>query len=194
MSAHIAASIPSYWIPAHVRAVVTPTGVVLLDLFRNRYFGLGVADASAMAALAENWTEASTVIQPLDAMPIELAAQKAVALSEAGLTSSTPADKPFAIQKVDRMTPLTCTESGMQRTVPIRISHVVDFARACIWAREAAITDTVLHRLRGEPRQEGCEPPRRGSVKRASSSASFAACGLMRFRRRISACSTRSLS
>ena len=31
----------AYWLPPHVRACSTATGTVLLDLRRNRYFGVG---------------------------------------------------------------------------------------------------------------------------------------------------------
>lgn len=143
MSAEIAASPARYWVPAHMRVAVTPTGVILLDLHRNRYFGIGTAEASALAALAENWTEVSTRVQPFEPMPIGLAETKAIALREAGLLSCEPAERAFDIQNVDPMVQLSGAGPNLQGSKALRIGYVVDFARACAWAKHAMRSRTL---------------------------------------------------
>ena len=45
-----------FWLPPHTRVCVTATGAVLLDLKRNRYFGLGYREARSLSTLASNWS------------------------------------------------------------------------------------------------------------------------------------------
>ena len=44
----------AYWLPAHVRACSTATGTVLLDLQRNRYFGVGRNETLALRSLGSD--------------------------------------------------------------------------------------------------------------------------------------------
>ena len=55
-----------FWMPPHTRVCVTATGAVLLDLKRNRYFGLGYREVRSLSTLATNWSSASmSAGQPL---------------------------------------------------------------------------------------------------------------------------------
>src|SRR4030095_6520939 len=63
-----------YWIPAHVRVCPLLASTILLDLKRNRYFGIGTHETRALSTLALNWNEASgagSEVEPLapDAAP-----------------------------------------------------------------------------------------------------------------------------
>ena len=44
----------AYWLPPHVRACATANGTVLLDLRRNRYFGVGRKETRVLSSLAAN--------------------------------------------------------------------------------------------------------------------------------------------
>jgi hypothetical protein len=45
----------SYYLTSHVFACATRHGVVMLDLLRNRYFGLDLADGASLADVVRNW-------------------------------------------------------------------------------------------------------------------------------------------
>src|SRR5512138_3566145 len=81
-----------YWIPPHVRVCPLLASTILLDLERNRYFGIGTRETRALSTLALNWTEASGAaeVEPLAA---DAAIAMADALIDAGLLSrEAPAD------------------------------------------------------------------------------------------------------
>jgi hypothetical protein len=124
-----------YWTPHHIRAAITPTGVVLLDMKRNRYMGLGMTEARALAALAPNWPHASTEGQPLQALSRERALLRVAAFVEAGLLSRDPPEAGFSTTTVDLTAQLTSIGLQDQATVPIRPHHIVNFIRACVWAK-----------------------------------------------------------
>jgi hypothetical protein len=66
----------AYWLPPHVRACSTSTGTVLLDLRRNRYFGVGRKETKVLSSLAENWHgAASAAMLDPDPLPLEDAAR-----------------------------------------------------------------------------------------------------------------------
>src|SRR5262245_21173812 len=50
----------AYWLPSHVRACSTATGTVLLDLRRNRYFGVVHKETTVLRSLAGNWDSPAT--------------------------------------------------------------------------------------------------------------------------------------
>ena len=82
-----------FWMPPHTRVCVTATGAVLLDLKRNRYFGLGYREARSLSALATNWSAASTPADaPLEPMPLDDAARLADALVKAGFLTAGRSD------------------------------------------------------------------------------------------------------
>src|SRR5687767_878728 len=45
----------NYWLPQHVHVCPTRQGVIFLDLRRNKYFGLGLADAYALSDVVNQW-------------------------------------------------------------------------------------------------------------------------------------------
>jgi hypothetical protein len=129
-----------YWMPHHTRACVTATGAVLLDLKRNRYFGLGYREARSLSALAQNWSSAAATQSGsiLDPMSADDAARLADALVKAGfLTPVAPTGDALAFRSIDSTTELTSVGYELQRAVRLRFRHVIAFARACLWAKRA---------------------------------------------------------
>jgi hypothetical protein len=125
-----------YWTPHHIRAAVTPTGVVLLNLKQNRYLGIGMSQAQALAALATNWQEVSTTTHALPAESLPVAATRA-ALVDAGLLSRSPPEIGFDATRVDLTAQLTSVGRQEQSVTAIRPHHIINFTRACWWAKRA---------------------------------------------------------
>ena len=98
-----------FWMPAHTRVCVTATGAVLLDLKRNRYFGLGYREARSLSTLAANWAASSTPSgHPLEPMQLEDAARLADALVKAGfLTPVAPTEPGPSFAAIDSNAALT---------------------------------------------------------------------------------------
>lgn len=132
----------SYWLPSHVRACSTATGTVLLDLRRNRYFGVGRKETTVLRSLAGNWQSlaSASVSFAADAepLPIEDAVRIADKLVEAGLLStSAPEAAAFTPMPVDLDSLLTSVGHEIERKASIRWRHLVSFVRACSWARRS---------------------------------------------------------
>lgn len=126
--------------PLHTRACVTATGAVLLDLKRNRYFGLGYREARTLSTLALNWSTATTQSGcVLDPMPTDDAARLADALVNAGfLTPIAPTDATvLKFLSIDSNAALTSVSYELQPAVRLHLYHVIAFVRACIWAKHA---------------------------------------------------------
>lgn len=132
-----------YWTPHHIRIAVTPTGVVLLDLKRNRYLGLGVNNARELAALAANWSQVSNEAQPLEALSRDNAVARVAAFVQAGLLSCDPPDNAFATHPVDLSAQLGSIGLQQQALASIHLHHMIRFARACIWAKSALRSRTL---------------------------------------------------
>jgi hypothetical protein len=132
-----------YWAPHHIRVAVTPTGVVLLDLKRNRYLGLGVKNAQELAALAANWPQVSVEAQPFEALARENAVAHLAAFIQAGLLSCDPPEVAFNSSTVDLTGQLTSIGLQHQAETTIRLHHIIDFARACLWAKSALRSRTL---------------------------------------------------
>lgn len=124
-----------YWAPHYLRAAVTPTGVVLLNLQQNRYLGLGLADAQQFAALATNWREISVEAQPLPLSGEPIADARAAAFIDAGLLCRVPAAIGFDTTVVDMTAQLISVGREQQAVAAIRPHHVFNFIRACFWAK-----------------------------------------------------------
>lgn len=137
----------AYWLPPHVRACSTASGTVLLDLRRNRYFGVGRKETRVLSSLAANWQEApatSSFTADLDALPIEDAVRIADKLVEAGLLSRDAAEPAaFTPTAIDLNSLLTSVGHEVERRSPIRWRHIVDFLRACTWARRSVRSRTL---------------------------------------------------
>jgi hypothetical protein len=129
-----------YWVPFHVRACVTATGAVLLDLQRNRYYAVGPNEVSSLSALALNWsavsTHSNTSREPL---PVAEATRIADGLVREGLLSveSQPDDPPFKPVSIDMHAVLTAGGYDAPHRVSLRPHHITRFLRACLWARRA---------------------------------------------------------
>ena len=91
------ADLPRYWIPAHVRVCPLLASTILLDLERNRYFGIGTRETRALSTLALNWNEANGAGADVEPLAPDAAIAMADALIDAGLLSrDAPADRaPF---------------------------------------------------------------------------------------------------
>lgn len=128
-----------FWMPPHTRVCVTATGVVLLDLKRNRYFGLGCREARSLSSLATNWSTASTPAgYPLEPMPLDDAACLADALVKAGfLTPFAPTEAGPSFAAIESNAALTSVGHELSAVVRLHLTHIVAFLRACIWAKRA---------------------------------------------------------
>ena len=128
-----------FWLPPHTRVCVTATGAVLLDLKRNRYFGLGYREARSLSTLASNWSAASTSSGPsLEPMQLEDAARLAGALVNAGfLTPVAPTEPGPSFATIDSSAALTSVGYELAATPHLHLHHLIAFLRACIWAKRA---------------------------------------------------------
>jgi len=132
-----------YWAPHHIRAAVTATGVVLLDLRQNRYLGLGLRHASELATLAANWSHVSTEAQPLPSLSKASVLARAPAFMEAGLLVRHAPDVAFNASTIDLNVQLTSVGLQAQSTASMRPDHVVNFVRACLWSKQALRSRTL---------------------------------------------------
>lgn len=137
-----------YWLPSHVRACSTATGTVLLDLRRNRYFGVGRKETWALSSLAANWQKpamaAASFASDTSPLPIEDAVRIADKLVQAGLLSnSAPQPAAFTPTEVDLNSLLTSVGHELDRKSSIRLRHIVRFLRACTWARRSVRSRTL---------------------------------------------------
>jgi hypothetical protein len=137
----------AYWLPSHVRACSTTSGTVLLDLRRNRYFGVGRKETRVLSSLAANWQDtpaSSTFTRDLDALPMEDAVRIADKLVEAGLLSKDAAEPAaFTPTVIDLNSLLTSVGHEVERKSPIRWRHIINFLRACTWARRSVRSRTL---------------------------------------------------
>jgi hypothetical protein len=128
-----------FWMPPHTRVCVTATGAVVLDLKRNRYFGLGYREVRSLSTLATNWSAASTPAgHPLEPMSLEDAGRLADALVKAGfLTSVAPTESGPGCAAIESNEALTSVGHELSAAVRLHLSHIVAFLRACLWAKRA---------------------------------------------------------
>lgn len=128
-----------FWMPPHTRVCVTATGAVVLDLKRNRYFGLGYREARSLSTLAANWSAVSMSSgRALEPMEPDDAARLADALVKAGfLTAVAPTESGPAIAAIDSTSALTSVGYELAAAPPLHLHHIVAFLRACIWAKRA---------------------------------------------------------
>ena len=128
-----------FWMPPHTRVCVTATGAVLLDLKRNRYFGLGYREARSLYTLAANWSAASMSSgRALEPMQPDDAARLADALIKAGfLTADPPTEAGPPITSIDSAAMLTSVGYELAAAPQLHLNHILAFLRACIWAKRA---------------------------------------------------------
>lgn len=149
-----------YWMPLHTRACVTATGAVLLDLKRNRYFGLGYREARSLSTLATNWSAASTSSgRELEPMPPDDAARLADALIKAGfLTAVAPSEPGPQFASIDSNATLTSVGYELTAAPHLHLLQIVAFLRACIWAKRA-VDSRLLYSIACEVAQDKANAP-----------------------------------
>ena len=150
----------AYWLPSHVRACSTATGTVLLDLQRNRYFGVGRNETLALRSLAGNWQSLAaapaTFASDAEPLPVQEAVSIADKLVQAGLLSNNaPEPAAFTTMEVDLQSLLTS------------VGHELDLLARGIGERDER-TDTISvgdygsRSLQRSVRRVPVMPPERG--------------------------------
>lgn len=123
-----------YWLPSHLRICPTATGAILLDLKRNRYFGLGDKETRAILEVAKNGPIAGeknlghkTVSPQTPCIVRELA--------KAGLLIRYPPEgSDIFTVRVEIDCPTTSIGHELKHSVPFRFVDTSNFLRACVWA------------------------------------------------------------
>ncbi len=133
------ADLPRYWIPQHVRVCPLLASTILLDLERNRYFGIGTRETRALSTLALNWNEASGATTAVEPLAPDAAIAMADALIDAGLLSrDAPADgSTFSGARVDLNGALTSAGHELSGRTSLRLEHIAAFLGALAWTRRA---------------------------------------------------------
>lgn len=136
---------PQYWIPAHVRVCPLLASTILLDLERNRYYGIGTNETRALSTLAVNWHEANGTATPVEQLTPDAAVAMADALIDAGLLSrDAPADSSaFSGPPLDLAGTLTSAGYELNRSTPLRLAHIATFLTALAWTRRALRSRTL---------------------------------------------------
>ncbi len=134
-----------YWIPPHVRVCPLLASTVLLDLERNRYYGIGAQETRALSTLALNWNEANGTATAVERLTPDAAIAMADALINAGLLSrEAPGDRTaFGGAPLDLTGALTSAGHELNRSVPLRVTHVATFLAALAWTRRALRSRTL---------------------------------------------------
>lgn len=113
-----------YKLAPHVRACFAASGAVLLDLRRNRYFGLSPGDADLLLAALRDPSGNSSF------------GRLALHLQHAGLLSALDAGEGMdAATHLDP--PVRSVGQEFERSIRSGPSEWITFLRACIWARYA---------------------------------------------------------
>jgi hypothetical protein len=138
----------AYWLPPHVRACSTATGTVLLDLRRNRYFGVGRKETRVLSSLTANWRDAATtsanLSNDMEPLPLADAVRIADKLVQAGLLSNDAVEPAaFTPTEIDLNSLLTSVGHEVDRKSSIRLRHIIHFIRACTWARRSVRSRTL---------------------------------------------------
>lgn len=118
---------------------------ILLDLKRNRYYGIGTNETRALSTLALNWNEANGTATPVERLSPEAAIAMADALIEAGMLSrEAPADsRTFSGPPVDLSGILISAGHELNRSTPLRLTHMATFLAALAWTRRALRSRTL---------------------------------------------------
>lgn len=136
---------PDYWIPPHVRVCPLLASTILLDLKRNRYFGIGTHETRALSTLARNWNEVAGAGTDVDPLAPDAAITMADALIDAGLLSrDAPADRSnLRGAALDLSGALTSAGHEVSRVTSLRLAHVASFLGALAWTRRALRSRTL---------------------------------------------------
>lgn len=139
------ADLPHYWIPPHVRVCPLLASTILLDLKRNRYFGIGTRETRALSTLALNWNDANGAGAEVEPLAPDAAIVMADALIDAGLLSrEAPADHAsLSGAPPDLSGALTSAGHELSRETSLRIAHIAAFLGALAWTRRALRSRTL---------------------------------------------------
>jgi hypothetical protein len=148
-------SMHEYWIPAHVRVCPLLASTILLDLKRNRYFGIGSTEARALATLALNWNDANGSAAAVEQLAPDAAIAMADALLDAGLLSrDPPAERTsFGAPPLDLGGVLSSAGHELSRSTSLRLAHIASFLGALAWTRHALRSRT-LYAIASEVRAQ----------------------------------------
>jgi hypothetical protein len=144
-----------YWIPPHVRVCPLLASTILLDLQRNRYFGIGTHETRALSTLAANWNEANGNAATVERLAPDAALEMADALLEAGLLSrDAPAERAaFGGPPLDLSGVLTSAGHELSHGTAPRLAHIARFLAALAWTRRA-LRSRSLYSIAGEIRDQ----------------------------------------
>ena len=134
-----------YWIPAHVRVCPLLASTILLDLRRNRYFGIGMNETRALSTLALNWNDANGNAATVEHLAPDVALAMADALVGAGLLSrDPPADREtFGGAPLDLSGVLISAGHELSRPTSLRPMHIASFLAALAWTWRALRSRTL---------------------------------------------------
>ena len=134
-----------YWIPAHVRVCPLLASTILLDLRRNRYFGIGTNETRALSTLALNWNDANGNAATVEQLAPDAALAMADALVGAGLLSrDPPADQEtFGGAPLDLSGVLISAGHELSRRTSLRPIHIANFLAALAWTWRALRSRTL---------------------------------------------------
>ena len=118
---------------------------ILLDLKRNRYFGIGANETRALSTLALNWNDANGSAAAVEQLAPDAAIAMADALIEAGLLSrDPPADRTgFGTAPLDLSGVLSSAGHELNRSTSLRLAHIASFLGALAWTRRALRSRTL---------------------------------------------------
>jgi hypothetical protein len=138
-------SMQQYWIPPHVRVCPLLASTILLDLKRNRYYGIGTNETRALSTLALNWSEANGNAAAVERLAPDAATAMADALIEAGLLSrDAPADRTtLGGPPLDLSGVLSSAGHELSRGTSLRLEHIASFLGALAWTRRALRSRTL---------------------------------------------------
>jgi hypothetical protein len=116
-----------YWMAAHVQACATPAGVILLDLKRDRYLGLGLSESVSLGRHVQDWPviRSETVLQ---GTPCEELC--ATLLADGILSRERPASTTLSATTVDMGAEFVSVGDEIEVSAPIRARDVANFLMA----------------------------------------------------------------
>ena len=153
-----------YWLASHVQACATPAGVILLDLRRDRYLGLGLSESASLGRHVQEWPAIRSETALLGTPCTEELC--ATLLADGILSCERPASTTLSATTVDMGAEFVSVGDEIEVSAPIRIRDVANFLRAygsaaCLLRFRSFLK--VVESVRGikrRRRQQGvCLPP-----------------------------------
>lgn len=155
---------PQYWLAAHVHACATADGVVLLDLRRDRYFGIERAQARVLSTRVADFPLPVSPQQRFGESPSQLRPTLIDSLVRANLLTLHKPQRVVPISSVVTRTK-ALTSLRVRATVnrSIRVQHVAHFMMACTQAKwslrtrqiERVVADAVSRKTAAPDPQKG---------------------------------------